>query len=74
VKGLERKTTTGVFAGYFIAKGKAFARFRPGIGGSCEDCERRFFSYPDTCSEGWSRIREDRLEPCANWTARSDGT
>ena len=67
--------TTPGLADYFIAKGKARSRFVAGAGddGTCTDCHRKGYSYPDTCDQGWEIYRTGDFEPCANWTDRGDG-
>lgn len=63
---------TGI-AAYFVAKGRAAARFVPSkSGGDCSTCIRKQYSYPDTCAQGWDRLREGRLEPCANHVTREN--
>lgn len=61
--------------GFFLAKGRAAARFEPGgeRGEDCRTCQRKVYSYPDTCDAGWERLRAALSAPCLNWTDRGDG-
>lgn len=61
-----------LFEDYFIARGRAKSRFTADdtrkAGRDCSTCIRRQFGHPDTCHEGWDRLRAGELAPCLNYT------
>lgn len=59
----------------FLRRAQRFNCYRAGEvtteGRSCANCVRKQFSYPWTCDDGWSKIRNQTAadgERCENWT------
>jgi len=54
---------------YFRATGKAKSCYEPDdnckvFDRSCINCIRKHLSYPDTCNDGWKRVRGEKHCEC----------
>lgn len=72
-----------LLAQYWIEEGMRTGRFLDSgniiEGRLCSECKRRFYSYPDSCNEGWPYLAPDgmstfeffqKAEKCLNFESQ----